>query len=229
MKYLRRTASGLALLAFLSLVGLQLPHSVLAQDAQQQPVEVKINPQTFDQLVGQYQDPEDPDFILSFFREGDKFYVQPTDQRKTEIFSASESRFFIKNANVQVDFIRDASGRTASTILHANGKEYRYQRISDQPAKQAPVVPFTRTEAMIPMRDGVHLHTIILAPQTQGGPLPIIMDRTPYGVDGWNSEVVNSAHRELVADGYVFVFQDIRGKFKSEGEFVMLRPPRDRR
>jgi putative CocE/NonD family hydrolase len=90
-------------------------------------------------------------------------------------------------------------------------------------------VPFTRTEAMIPMRDGTRLYTVILIPQDQTEPLPIIFNRTPYGVTKWNADRVNTAHKELVADGYIFVFQNIRGRFRSEGQFVMMRPPRDRR
>lgn len=94
---------------------------------------------------------------------------------------------------------------------------------------QAARVPFTRTEAMIPMRDGVKLHTVILTPQTQVEPLPILMTRTPYGVNEWNGDLLNLEFKEFVADGYTFVFQDIRGKFESEGQFVMVRPPRDKR
>jgi putative CocE/NonD family hydrolase len=90
-------------------------------------------------------------------------------------------------------------------------------------------ITFARTEAMISMRDGVRLHTVILTPQTQGEPLPILMTRTPYGVNEWDSGVLNLAFPEFVADGYIFVFQDIRGKFESEGQFVMVRPPRDKR
>jgi uncharacterized protein len=97
-----------------------------------------------------------------------------------------------------------------------------------QPA-QTVRVPFARAEAMIPMRDGVRLHTVILTPKTQTEPLPIILNRTPYGVKAWDSETLNGAYEELVADGYVFVFQDIRGKFDSDGQFVMVRPPRDKR
>ena len=85
-------------------------------------------------------------------------------------------------------------------------------------------VPFARTEAMIPMRDGVRLHTVILTPQTQTEPLAIIINRTPYGVKAWDAETLNDAYEELVADGYAFAFQDIRGKFDSEGQFVMVRP-----
>jgi putative CocE/NonD family hydrolase len=100
---------------------------------------------------------------------------------------------------------------------------------SAQQSSQQVQVPFTRTETMITMRDGVRLHTVMLTPQTQTEPLPILIDRTPYGVNDWNSNLVNNAHKELVADGYIFVFQDIRGKFGSEGQFVMVRPPRDKR
>src|SRR5262245_4927346 len=89
-------------------------------------------------------------------------------------------------------------------------------------------VAFDRIEAMVPLRDGVKLFTVILTPKNASEPLPILMQRTPYGVDRWTSERLNLAHKELVADGYIFVFQDIRGKYKSEGEFRMNRPPRDK-
>jgi predicted acyl esterase len=94
---------------------------------------------------------------------------------------------------------------------------------------QSARVSFARTEAMIRMRDGVKLHTVILTPQTQAEPLPILMTRTPYGVNDWTSDSLNLEFQEFAADGYTFVFQDIRGKFESEGQFVMVRPPRDKR
>src|SRR5262245_15931884 len=77
-------------------------------------------------------------------------------------------------------------------------------------------VAFDRIEAMVPMRDGVNLFTVILAPKDANEALPILMQRTPYGVDRWSSDRVNTNYRELVADGYIFVFQDIRGKYNSE-------------
>ena len=86
---------------------------------------------------------------------------------------------------------------------------------------------FTRTEAMIAMRDGVKLHTTIFAPKNIKGPLPFVMMRTPYGADGRGPQSLQSYFRDLADEGYIFVFQDIRGRFKSEGKFVMSRPPRD--
>ena len=89
---------------------------------------------------------------------------------------------------------------------------------------------FDRREARIPMRDGVHLFTVILTPKRQLGPFPVLMSRTPYGTDGWGGTYgITGAFKELIADGYIFVFQDIRGQHASEGEFIMNRPPRNRR
>lgn len=86
---------------------------------------------------------------------------------------------------------------------------------------------FNPTEAMIPMRDGVKLYTQIYTPVRAAEPLPFLVIRTPYGTGSLNSARVANALKELTADGYIFIFQDIRGRFKSEGQFVMLRQPRD--
>lgn len=93
---------------------------------------------------------------------------------------------------------------------------------------QQPVDPAARfdvTDVMIPMRDGVRLNTKIFTPKPQTGALPIIMKRTPYGVAN-SANNFNVYLKALADEGYVFVFQDIRGKFGSEGTFVMQRPPR---
>jgi len=92
----------------------------------------------------------------------------------------------------------------------------------------SPVQEFDAREVMVPMRDGIKLHTMIFAPKQITQPLPIIMNRTPYGIAGSAGRLRGSA-KELADDGYIFVFQDIRGRFGSEGSFVMQRPVRDRR
>src|SRR6516162_727575 len=82
---------------------------------------------------------------------------------------------------------------------------------------------------LIPMRDGAHLYTEVLRPLGANGPLPILLKRTPYnasmGETNFAKALTNSL-KELVADGYLLAYQDIRGKFRSEGQFVMCRPPR---
>ena len=89
---------------------------------------------------------------------------------------------------------------------------------------------FDRRDVRVPMRDGVELFTVVLVPKDARGPLPVLMSRTPYGTDGWGGTAdIMVGFKELMADGYVFVFQDIRGQHQSGGEFIMNRPPRDRR
>ena len=81
-------------------------------------------------------------------------------------------------------------------------------------------------EVMIPMRDGVRLQTVIFSPKKTHGPLPFLIDRTPYGVPGKDSadRGMPTAQRARYENYYV-VAQNIRGRFKSEGTFVMGRPP----
>src|SRR5208283_3918837 len=90
-------------------------------------------------------------------------------------------------------------------------------------AQQAPQQPpkplFKLQEVMIPMRDGVRLQTVILTPADQQEPLPILFRRTPYGVPDKAPEQIPAAAKELAQDGYIFVFQNLRGRFKSEGVF----------
>src|SRR5450631_1609938 len=91
---------------------------------------------------------------------------------------------------------------------------------------QAP--EYVRSEAMIPMRDGVKLHAVILRPAGSdadgAAALPFLMERTPYGVDGYTPKRVPASKPELAASGYLFVYEDIRGRYGSEGTFVMNRP-----
>lgn len=85
--------------------------------------------------------------------------------------------------------------------------------------------PYVEKDVVIPMRDGVKLHTKIFEPRGEHGPLPILMQRTPYGIAEAGKRLEGSL-KAFADDGYVFVFQDLRGKFGSEGVFVMQRPAR---
>lgn len=80
-------------------------------------------------------------------------------------------------------------------------------------------------DVMIPMRDGVRLHAQVWRPAAAKGPLPILMQRSPYGFQVERlKKAFTDEYKELSQEGFIFVFQDIRGRFGSEGEFVMLRP-----
>jgi putative CocE/NonD family hydrolase len=86
---------------------------------------------------------------------------------------------------------------------------------------------FTQSTHMVAARDGVKLYTTIYTPKKARGSLPFIFYRTPYGIDARGPTALMNYMKDLVDEGYIFVFQDIRGRHKSEGQFVMSRPPRD--
>ena len=91
---------------------------------------------------------------------------------------------------------------------------------------------FHYQEVMVPMRDGVHLQTAILTPLDQKAPLPILLSRTPYGIPAKAPTTIAPRLKELMADGYILVYQNLRGRFKSEGVFklssqVNLADPKD--
>jgi uncharacterized protein len=94
-----------------------------------------------------------------------------------------------------------------------------------QPASQA---EFVRQDLMIPMRDGVRLHTIVFRPRDVEGDLPFLFQRTPYGCEPLAGTLANQRDNPVLRGGYIVACQEIRGKFKSEGSFVMQHPPRDR-
>ena len=114
---------------------------------------------------------------------------------------------------------------------------------SETPAKFTPVnadADFERRVVMIPMRDGVKLHTVILVPKNLNGDhakkAGIVLTRTPYDADALtthaqsgslaaNLEGYDNPADVIVADGYIRVVQDVRGKYHSEGDYVMNRPP----
>jgi putative CocE/NonD family hydrolase len=91
---------------------------------------------------------------------------------------------------------------------------------------------YTRREVMIPMRDGVKLHTVIAMPKAAHA-APILLERTPYDADHFMrthspylAEAVWSGNKDWANAGYILVWQDVRGKYGSEGDYVMTRPPR---
>jgi uncharacterized protein len=89
-------------------------------------------------------------------------------------------------------------------------------------------ITYTRHEAMIPMRDSIKLFTVIFTPNDVKEPSPFLFSRTPYGVSSNSAPNVNPYISDMANEGYIFIYQDIRGRYKSEGTFVMQRPMRDK-
>lgn len=82
---------------------------------------------------------------------------------------------------------------------------------------------FDASEYLIPMRDGVKLYTVVFVPKGKPGPFPILMERTPYGAGSPNN-APRRGYQKLNDAGYILAFQDVRGRGKSEGEFINIKP-----
>jgi hypothetical protein len=91
---------------------------------------------------------------------------------------------------------------------------------------------YVRREVSIPMRDGAKLYAVLIIPKG-GGPHPIMLDRTPYSADKSTSRgsfgplpenILSPLYAELVRAGYILAVEDVRGKYRSEGDYVMNRP-----
>lgn len=89
---------------------------------------------------------------------------------------------------------------------------------------------YTKYEYRIPMRDGVRLFTVVYVPKNNSQKYPILMTRTPYGVAPYGEHEYPKQlgpSRKFEEDKFIFVYQDVRGRNMSEGEFVEMRPEKD--
>src|SRR3954452_14973027 len=135
--------------------------------------------------------------------------------------------------------IAAATAIAVSSLVHAQAPQSSAQQglPSERPAQFRPATEsfdYERRDIMIPMRDGVKLHTVILVPKGATR-TPILMTRTPYDASA-TTTYAQSAHLASNLNGYdnalaviipgkyIRVVQDVRGKYGSEGDFVMNRP-----
>jgi putative CocE/NonD family hydrolase len=100
---------------------------------------------------------------------------------------------------------------------------------ADIPDKPAQFIRehYTRKTHRIPMRDGVHLHTIVYAPKDTSQQYPFLMMRTPYGIGPYDETQFRFSlgpNPHFLKEGYIFVYQDVRGCYMSEGTFENMRP-----
>ena len=111
----------------------------------------------------------------------------------------------------------------ASTVLAQPGPLTEQQReLADYIKKN-----YTKNEVMIPMRDGVKLFACIYEPKDKKQKYPIMFDRTPYSVGPYGNDSYKTSlgPDELFArEGYIFVYQDVRGRYMSEGVYEDVRP-----
>jgi uncharacterized protein len=176
-----------------------------------------------DALSGEYTQAAEPDSPLSFYADNGKLFVESERFVPTELKQIDDTTFGLPDSKVTYTFTVDA-GTPIVTIAagEGSGNSTVYRRTGN--AVHHVFHDYQRTEAMISVRDGVKLHIVILKPADIATPLPFLVQRTPYGCDGTNRGSFSVSRPELARDGYIYVCGDIRGRYKSEGEFVMSRP-----
>ena len=175
-------------------------------------------------VSGEYTSAADPDSPVSFYAKDGKLYGESERQVPFSLTSISPTEFVNKDDTTAYRFTASA-GTVTLQIAPPGNPAFEMNRTGD--AVHHIFHHYERSEAMIPARDGVKLHVVILVPTDVSGPLPILMQRTPYGVDGTSERSFFGGRPELARAGYIYVGADIRGRFKSEGEFVMCRPLAD--
>jgi len=197
-----------------------------AQAASKDTNEVVLSAHSLEALAGEYIDPHEPDTPLSFYESNGKLTVESESRIPTGLAAISATEFRLPNSKSILRFILDAAGHGDSVVL-SDAPNSVYRR-SGAPVHHL-FHDYQRTEVMIPMRDGVKLHAVILQPADIKTPLPFLIGRSPYGVDEFNCGLFYAWDPELARDGYILVSEDIRGRYKSEGEFTMMRPLADHR
>ena len=176
-------------------------------------------------LAGEYTDAVEPDTPLSFSVENGKLILESERQVPTQLLQAGALEFTVEEGKTTYRFNLDGAGRAQTLAVAGDAQVSIYHR-SGEPVHHL-FHDYRRSEVMIPMRDGVKLHAVILQPADIETPLPFLLERTPYGAGSMTCALFFNARPELARAGYIIVVEDIRGKYKSRGKFVMMRPLAD--
>ena len=179
-----------------------------------------------EQLAGEYTNLSEPGSAFSFYVREGKLTVESESWVPTALKRAGATVFTIEDTNTAVAFTVDSSG-SGTSVTFSGAPASLYSRTG--PPVHHVFHDYMRTDVMIPMRDGIKLHAAILRPADIATSLPVLMERTPYGVDGMNRAWLFAQRPELARDGYIFVGEDIRGRYQSQGKFAMMRPLADHR
>ena len=216
---LRIAPTALCLALLLSAPGLAWPAPHPAQSAEAAVAQLEA-------LTGEYTDPINPDTPLSIYVLNNKLFYESERVVSTELKPVSALEFVIPDSKTTLRFTLDIAGRGDTLTFSPDPEGSVYQRTGSR-VRHYLFHNYRRYEFMIPMRDGVKLHAIVLRPLDIAVPLPFLIQRTPYGVDTTNRASFSAARPELARAGYIYVNEDIRGRNKSEGEFIMSRPLAD--
>src|SRR5215472_13131785 len=110
---------------------------------------------------------------------------------------------------------------TLCSLLIAGATAYAQDPPKEAPKEDYVKTHYTKYEYRIPMRDGKKLFTSVYVPKDTSQPYPILMDRTPYNVGPYGEDQYKKQigpSDEFEKAGYIIVYQDVRGRYMSEGE-----------
>ena len=176
-------------------------------------------------LSGEYTDAADPDTPISFYVENGKLVMESERMVPTALNQNSPTEFGVPQTKMTLKFTVDVRGHGVS-VVSTNDPNVIYKRTGD--AVHHIFHDYQRSEAMIPMRDGVKLHTVILKPADIASAAAV-----PHAAHAvWRAMEPLAGHSSAAALSWratatSMSARDIRGRFKSEGQFVMSRPQVD--
>ncbi len=178
----------------------------------------------FDSIAGEYTNAAEPDTPLSFYAKDGKLYYESERQVPAALTPVSATEFTLPADKLTFRFSL-AAGTRGLAVATQGDSEVQYQR-TGEPVHHI-FHAYEQKEEMIAARDKVKLHVVYLIPTDLPGSLPILLQRTPYGCDGTSQASFFRGRPELARAGYIYACGDIRGRYKSQGEFVMSRPQAD--
>ncbi len=207
-------------------VGSVLP-AQLATAPANDPASITLPAATLADYTGRYRRDDAPDDVEAVFLKDGVLTIDGERLFPQMLKAEAPDRFFQPGEPVHTVFQRDTDTRvTGFQRVDPAGVTVHFTRTSADATPLNHGLRYVKTEAMVPVRDGVKLHVVVLRPEgseKSGIALPILLSRTPYGAATSNA-AVNRSKPELAASGYIFVSSDIRGRYGSQGNFVMNRP-----
>ena len=175
-------------------------------------------------LAGEYTDPIEPDTPLSFYVDHGKLIEESDRQVPTELTPVSANEFGRAGVKEKIDFTLDANGRSASLTLSTTSGSHL------PPNRRACASRLSRLSAHRSDDPHARRGQAACGDSEAGGHCGAAADPDAAHAlwSGWNHPRSFFAQRpELARDGYIYVAEDIRGRYKSEGKFVMSRPLAD--
>src|ERR1700744_389832 len=136
-------------------------------------------------------------------------------------FSSSAEKYLKGERSV----LSKSTSRSMAAILVSAAFACHAASPQEQLPPNAQIGDYIGSDVMLPMRDGIKLHAEVWRPKGDSSKLPILMQRSPYGFGAERvKRSMGAEYKELAQEHFIFVLEDIRGRFGSEGSFVMLRP-----